>query len=258
MDPIAFSIGNFAVHWYGVFAAAGLLIGLKTAASRGWRHGLPPQKVFDMGPWIVGGAIIGARAFYVFTYWEEEFAGKGWAEVFWIRRGGLVFYGGFAAAALAGIFYASWKKLDLWRVADALAPSVALGHAFGRIGCLMTGCCYGKVCELPWAVRFPEGHQTHPDAVHPTQIYAASLNFLLYTVLAFLYRRKSFDGQIFALYLMAYAVVRACLEIFRGDYAGQSLLTPGQMMGAMVFAVGLGLYFVRAPFGKPKAIARPK
>lgn len=258
MDPIAFSIGNFAVHWYGVLAAAGLLVGLKTAAARGWHYGLPPQKMFDMGPWIVVGAIIGARAFYVVTYWEEEFAGKGWAAMFWIRQGGLVFYGGFMAAALAVIVYASWKKLDLWRVADALAPSVALGHAFGRIGCLMTGCCYGKACELPWAVQFPEGHQTHPDAVHPTQIYAASLNFLLYMGLAFLYRRKSFDGQIFALYLMAYAVVRACLEIFRGDYAGQGFLTPGQRMGALAFAVGLVLYFWRAPFGKSKADSRPK
>lgn len=258
MDPIAFSIGNFAVHWYGVLAAAGLLFGLKTAAARGGRYGLPPQKMFDMGAWIVIGAIIGARALYVLTYWEEEFAGKEWTTMFWIRQGGLVFYGGFAAAALAVIFCAYWKKLDLWRVADAFAPSVALGHAFGRIGCLMTGCCYGKVCELPWAIRFPEGHQTHPDAVHPTQIYAAALNFLLYMSLAFLYRRKSFDGQIFALYLMAYAVVRVCLEIFRGDYAGQSFLTPGQWMGALAFAVGLGLYFFRAPLGKAKAASRPK
>ncbi len=255
MDPVAFSIGNFDIHWYGIFAAGGLWIGLRTAAGRGELYGLPPQKVFDLGPWIIGGAIIGARALYVATYWEESFAGKGWAEVFKIRQGGLVFYGGFIAAALCAIFYASRKKLPLWRTADAFAPSVALGHAFGRIGCLMTGCCYGKVCELPWAIQFPADHQTHPEAVHPVQIYAACLNLALYLSLAYLYRRKSFDGQIFALYLMAYALLRALLEIFRGDYAEQNIigfLTPGQATGALIFAAGLGLYLFRAPSGKPR------
>jgi len=260
MDPVAFSIGSFEVHWYGLFVAVGFLAGLWTAGRRGRLYGLPAEKIADLGPWIIGGALIGARTLYVITYWEEEFAGKGFIEVFKIRRGGLVYYGGFIGAALGTIIYTSRKKLALWRVADAFAPSVALGHAFGRIGCLMTGCCYGKACDLPWAIQFPKDHLTHPQPVHPTQVYESILNVVLYLGLAFLYRKNRFEGQTFAVYLMAYAVLRGFIETFRGDYMHRQLtgpMTPGQTMGILIFAVGLGLYVLRARGSKPEAAAPP-
>ncbi|MCS1406909.1 MAG: Prolipoprotein diacylglyceryl transferase [Verrucomicrobia subdivision 3 bacterium] len=255
MYPVAFSIGSFDIHWYGIFVAVGFLAGLWTAGRRSLLYGLSPDKMAALSPWIIGGAIIGARTLYVVTYWDEDFAGKSFVEVFNIRQGGLVYYGGFIGAALSTFVYTSWKKLALWRVADAFAPSVALGHAFGRIGCLMTGCCYGKICELPWAIQFPKDHLTHPHAVHPTQIYESILNFALYLGLEFLYRKKQFDGQIFAIYLMAYAALRGFIEMFRSDYAHQQLtgpMTPGQLMGILIFGAGLGLYILRAR--SPKSV----
>ena len=251
MDPIAFSIGSFAIHWYGVFVAAGFLAGLWTAGRRGLRDRLSPQKISDLGPWIIVGGLIGARLLYVLSYWKEDFAGQSWVNIFMIRNGGLVYYGGFIGAALSTILFCRWKQLPLWKVADAFAPSVALGHALGRIGCLMTGCCYGKVCQLPWAIRFPSDHITHPHAVHPAQIYEALLNLLLYLGLAALYRRKQFDGQIFALYLMGYALLRAGTEMFRGDYADHNItgiLTPGQQIGVGILLAGIALYGGRSPF----------
>lgn len=245
MDPIAFSIGNFSIHWYGVCVALGFLAGLWTASRRGLIYGLPPEKISDLGPWIIVGALIGARTLYVATYWNDDFAGKGFGEIFKIRQGGLVFYGGFIGAALSTIFYTRLKNLPLWQIADTFAPSVALGHAFGRIGCLMTGCCYGNACNLPWAIQFPVGHLTHPHRVHPTQIYESALNLTLYVGLAWLYRKKRFDGQVFAVYLMSYAILRAFVEHFRGDYANQNIqgfLTPGQTVGVGIFAAGALLY----------------
>ena len=106
---------------------------------------------------MVGG-IIGARAVYVTTYWQEEFADQPFSEIFMIQHGGLVYYGGLIGAAIAGIIYVRWKKLPLWKIADVLAPSIALGNVFGRIGCLLNGCCYGRACRS--AVGHPLSQQS--------------------------------------------------------------------------------------------------
>src|SRR5688572_19445903 len=142
-----------------------------------------------LAPWIIFGAIIGARILYVINYWDEEFAGKPLYRIVTIGRSGLVFYGGLIGASLGTILYCWKNKLPLWKIADVMAPSVALGHAFGRLGCLMTGCCYGRACSLPWAIRFPDTHATAGLPVHPVQIYESLLNFSFYALLMVFYRR---------------------------------------------------------------------
>ena len=247
MYPIAFHLGSFSVHWYGLMMALAFLAGLWTASHRAAHDKIAPDKVLDIGPWLIVGAILGARTVYVATYWREQFANQPIQEIFMVQHGGLVYYGGLIGASLAGILYARLKKLPLWKLADILAPSIALGYVFGRIGCLLNGCCYGRACDLPWAIHFPKGHETYPQGVHPTEIYDALLNLVLYLVLAWLYRRKKFDGQIFAAYLMCYAVTRSIVEVFRGDYTPIHLhggLTPAHLISIGVFLAGLGLFSV--------------
>lgn len=258
MHPIAFQLGGFPVYWYGVMMALAFFAGLWTAGRRAARSGVASETIMDLGPWIIVGAILGARSVYVATYWQESFAGKPLWEIFMIRHGGLVFYGGLIGAALAGLVFVRWKKLSAWRVADILAPSIALGYVFGRIGCLLHGCCYGRECALPWAIHFPEDHETYPHGVHPTQIYDSLLNLVLYAALAWLCRRKKFDGQVFAAYLMGYAVTRSLVESFRGDYNAAHRhggLTPAHLLGIGIFAAGAVLYAVqsRRVSAKPSA-----
>ena len=257
MHPIAIHLGNFPVHWYGVFVASGFLLGLWTASRRGLRSGISAEIVMDFAPWLMIGVIAGARILHVISYWREDFADKPWTEIFMIQHGGLVFYGGFFGAAVSTLLYVHRKKIPLLKFSDVLAPSVSLGHAFGRLGCLMTGCCFGKECHLPWAIRFPTGHETHPSGfpatpVHPTQIYESILNFGLYLFLAWLYRRKKFDGQIFAAYMLCYAVVRSFVEIFRADYRADQYffhgaVSPGQFVSVGIFASGLILFWAKSP-----------
>jgi phosphatidylglycerol:prolipoprotein diacylglycerol transferase len=245
MHPIAFHVGSFPVHWYGVMMGIAFLAGLWTAGRRGVRDGFAPEKIQDTATWLIVGAIVGARAVYVATYWNEQFAGRPLSEVFMVQHGGLVYFGGLIGAALACILFARIKKLPMWKLADVLAPSIALGSMFGRIGCLLNGCCYGRPCSLPWAIHFPPGHETYPNGVHPTEIYDALFNLALYVALAWLYRRKKFDGQVFAIYLLCYAVTRSIVELFRGDYTASHLhggLTPAQLIGIGTFATGLALY----------------
>lgn len=257
MHPIAFHLGSLPIHWYGIMIATAFLAGMWTASRRGLRNGLNPSHIQDVAIWLLVGGIVGARALHVASYWED-FQGKGILEIFKIQNGGLVFYGGAIGAAIAGGLFVWRKKLPFFKLADALAPSVALGSMFGRLGCLMTGCCFGRVCSLPWAIKFPDQSLAweqqlqeklinpagHTLPVHPTQLYDALANLALYLGLAWLNRRKRFNGQVFAAWLIAYAVLRSAVEIFRGDYGLHrvGVFTPAQLVSAAILAAGVALW----------------
>jgi len=203
---------------------------------------------------------------HVLTYWDDQYAGNPLTQILDFRSGGLVFYGGFIGASLAVILYTRLRGNQLiWKVADAFAPSIPLAHALGRLGCLMFGCCFGTACDLPWAIQFPADSpafnalgQAPTDAahslhVHPTQVYSALLNVALYGGLAWLYRHKRFDGQVFGLYLAGYSINRFVVEFFRGDYQVEQLwfgwVKPGQQLSLFLLPIGIALimYLRRRP-----------
>lgn len=261
MHPIAFKLGTWPIYWYGVLVAFGFIAGLWTASRRAPLSGLKSEQAADAGPWLIIGAILGARVLHVVTYWNESFAGGPWWEVFMVQRGGLVFYGGLIGASLAIILYCRFRQVPLWKLADVLAPSIALGYVFGRLGCLTKGCCYGSQCSLPWAITYPRGHETFPigaehgTPVHPTQIYDSLLNLALYLLLAWLYRRKKFDGQVFAVYLICYAFTRSFVEYFRGDYTPAHIhggfFTPAQLVSVAILVGGVLLFVVLRRVRRP-------
>lgn len=228
--------------------AVAFLLGLWTATRRAARAGLSGEAVADVTLWLMLGSVVGARVVHVITYWHDEFAGAPLTEIFMIQHGGLVYYGGLIGGIVATIIATRWKKMPLWKTADVFAPSIALGSAIGRIGCLLNGCCYGRECSLPWAIRFPPNQATTDVPVdvplHPTQIYDSLLNLGLYVFLAWLFRRRKFDGQVFATYLLCYAVTRSIVELFRGDYNTDHRhfgLTPAQLVSVPIFFSGLAL-----------------
>jgi phosphatidylglycerol:prolipoprotein diacylglycerol transferase len=238
------------VRWYGIMMAVAFLAGLWTATQRARRVNVSADTIADVTLWLMAGSIIGARIVYVLTYWKQEFAGGPFSEVFMIQHGGLVFYGGLIGASLATGAYLLWKKLPVWKLADVFAPSIALGSVFGRIGCLLNGCCYGRACSLPWAITFPKDNPLHPPTypVHPTEIYDSLLNLLLYLGLAWLFRHKKFEGQVFATYLIGYSICRSIVECFRGDYPPDHIhagfLTSAQLLSIPIFALGIFLALV--------------
>jgi phosphatidylglycerol:prolipoprotein diacylglycerol transferase len=261
VDNVAFELFGFQVYWYGILAAAAFLVAFGTASRRAPRVGIRSEDVFNLAPWIIIGAVVGARVLYVISYWDKEFAGRPWTQIFNMRSG-LVYYGGLIGSSLGTIIFCRKARLPLWRMADVMAPSIALGHAFGRVGCFMTGCCYGRPTDLPWAVHFPKEHWTHGIGVHPTQLYESSLNFLFYMFLAWLYRRRKFDGQIFAIYLIGYALIRAFVEFFRGDYDLSQfhfggLASPGQTVSIFILAAGLALWWKQRRGGTPTGSPAP-
>jgi phosphatidylglycerol:prolipoprotein diacylglycerol transferase len=261
MHDIAFKLGPLTIHWYGILVAMGFLAGLWTAGRRARLEGISAERVYDLGPWLILGGIAGGRILYVISYWNEDFVGRPFWNVFMVQQGGLVFYGGLIGATIGAMIYLRLKKLPVWKMADILAPSVALGSAFGRIGCLMHGCCFGRVCSLPWGVVFPKnspawdlqfqagkiGQNDRALPVHPTEIYDSVLNLCFYFFLAWLFRRKKFDGQVFAVYLIGYAILRSFVEYFRGDYPVYYLggwATPAQLVSIGIVLGGALLLFL--------------
>ncbi len=261
MHPILFQHGSFAIHSYGVMMALAFLAGLWTATRRARSENIPGERIADVTLWLMVGAIIGARVVYVTTYWKQEFADQPFKEVFMIQHGGLVYYGGLIGATIAGIISIRRLKLPLWTLADIFAPSIALGSVFGRMGCLLNGCCFGRPSDLPWAITFtnPQANQYSGTPLgiplHPTEIYDALLNLILYFFLAWLFRHKRFSGQVFATYLILYAVFRSMVEYFRGDYPSDHVhagLTSAQLVSVPIFIAGLVLAVMLSRRMKPK------
>ena len=217
MHPVLFKLGPVTVHTYGVLVAAAFLAGLWLAVREGRRKGIEPDRVMDLGLYILVAAVVGSRLLQVAV--EYEYYSQRPLDIFMIWKGGLVFYGGFIAAMFTAVWYLNRHKLPVWTVGDVFAPSIAAGHAIGRLGCFSAGCCYGKPTDLPWAVTF-----TDPDTLavagvplHPTQIYESLGNLCIFVFL-FMYRKKtSFDGQLFWLYVALYSVLRFSIEFLRGD-----------------------------------------
>jgi phosphatidylglycerol:prolipoprotein diacylglycerol transferase len=226
------------------------------------RERIHPETIFDCGTWLLIGAIAGARALYVVSYWGDIVStARGHdhspaLEVFMVQHGGLVYYGGLMGASAACVLFAWSKGVPLWKLADILAPGVALGSFFGRWGCLMNGCCYGRPTSLPWGVQFPPDHETYPHYVHPTEIYDSLLNLGLFAGLSWFYKRKKFDGQVFALYLVGYAVLRSLVEYFRGDYPERywgGWATPAQVVSVFTLLAGVLLWSVLPRKGTGKS-----
>ena len=238
MHPDFIRIGPLDIHTYGVFVALGFMVGLWVAARRAPREGIPSEQIADLGMWLIISGMLGGKLFHILFFWSD-FVTAWRTEGLRSLREGFVFYGGFIAATLTAVAYARLKRLPLAKLTDVLAPSVALGHMFGRLGCFFNGCCYGKACALPWAVKFPPPHLMAGIPVHPTEIYEALGNLGIFVGLSLYYRHKRFDGQIWWFYVLSYGLLRFVVEFFRGDYDVRffGVLTIGQLIALLLIGI---------------------
>lgn len=225
MYPELFSIGPVTIYTYGVLLAASYLLGLRLAMWRAGRWGLDPQRVLDLGIYIIIAALVGAKLLLLVTDFAEFRQDP--AAVLSIARSGGVFYGGLLLAVAVAFWYIARHAMPFWTTCDVFAPGIALGHVTGRLGCFAAGCCYGRPTNVPWAVVF-----TNPKAaanvgtplgipLHPTQLYEAGAELLILIVLLTTEKKgRPFAGRTFWLYMLLYAISRYIIEIYRGDPRG--------------------------------------
>jgi phosphatidylglycerol:prolipoprotein diacylglycerol transferase len=247
MHPILFEIpkieignwiiGPIPIRMYGLMIGIGFLLGIYLASRRAKKEGLNQDLILDMGVYLLLAAIIGSRVLYVLTTLQEFTRNP--LDAFAVWKGGLVFYGGLIAAVPVGIWYVKKHNLPVWKTSDIMAPYIALGHAFGRLGCFFAGCCYGAPCSGPLA---PLG-----VPLFPTQLMESGGEFFIFGALIFLRRYKKFDGQLFWLYPTFYAVLRFSVEFFRGDavrglYFG-GLISTSQIIAVFMFGFSLFMFW---------------
>lgn len=254
MFPVLFTLRlggrEIGIHSYGVLIAIGLAIAIVLAYRQARRVGLDAGRVLDAAFWMTLTGLVASRLAYVIVNFRD-FArvcvdGRGGqrtfggvlsdcGRVFAVWQGGLVFLGGVAGAAWVAYRFSKREGWSFAVVGDLFAPALALGHAFGRLGCYAAGCCFGKASHATWAVAFPRGSVAFDELaavgaiapgasatppLHPTQLYEAAGELAIGIVLIALRRRVAHrPGALLFGYLAAYAVLRFVVELGRGDVA---------------------------------------
>ncbi len=251
MHPVLFKIGPITINTYGVFIAIGFLSGIFVANYFAQKEGLKKDIVYDFAFFILIWSIIGARLFYVIQYYHYYINHP--LSILKIWQGGLVFYGGLIGGVLSVLYYTKKYNINKWLFGDIALVALPLGQFFGRLGCLSAGCCYGKPCNLPWAITFtnPESLAPHNIPLHPTEIYHALCNLIIFIFLFYFYKnnKRKFYGHIVVLYGMLYSVGRFIVEFYRGDNRGHiGPLSIPQFISIIVFIVSLITYFIRKKY----------
>ena len=254
MHPVLFQIGPITVHAYGALYALGILAAITLSEYLFKKDGGEAGVITDLAFPVVIGVILGARALFIFV--EREYYFRNPTEILMIWKGGLVFYGGLMGGVLAFIIMTRLKKMELWHLADTIAPGIALGHGIGRIGCFLAGSCYGRPTSVAWAVTYSDPTSLAGDIlgipVHPAQLYSASFLFLLSGILILIRNRSFFRGQVITSYGVLYGTFRFFIEFLRGDPRGtvalaDITLSTSQAVSLVLVPLSLGLYmYLRA------------
>lgn len=232
MLPILFKLGPLTVHTYGLMLAVGVLAALWFVIVQARKRGYDTNALLDAAFWIILISLLGAKLILFighFSYYLENPA-----ELLSLARSGGVFQGGLTFGVIFAIIYFKKKRIPLWPTADIVAPAVALGHGFGRIGCFAASCCYGRECSLPWGVVYRNEYAHELTGIplnvplHPVQLYESALNFINFFILFLILKRKKFDGQVFSFYIINYSIIRFFTEYFRGDHVEATYLIRGE------------------------------
>jgi phosphatidylglycerol:prolipoprotein diacylglycerol transferase len=300
MHPDLFRIAGASFPSYFVLLVTGFLFATATGVLWARRIGENADVIVDLGLAMLLAGVAGARLLHVLAdghFWDyvhmctapsqvdwpldrteclsAEYKGVwdearstchpagadcfAWAK-FW--AGGLTYYGGLIGASVAAWFLLKRDRFPFWKAADMAGFAIPLGLAFGRIGCLMAGCCFGATCTLPWAIAFPwhspaseQQFKEHllPTAsawslpVHPTQLYESAASLAISAIcLVWVHPRKRYDGEVFVAFIALYAVARSLLEILRRDERGGLLgLSTSQALGLVMLALAAGIHAVR-------------
>jgi phosphatidylglycerol:prolipoprotein diacylglycerol transferase len=241
MHPILFKIGPVTIYTYGFLLAVAFLVAILVASREAMRLGLPGERFFDLCFYIILAALVGSRLLFVIL--EPGIFLKNPLQIFALWQGGLDFQGGLFLALVVAFWYIRRHGLPWRPTLDALALGVPLGQFFGRMGCFMAGCCYGKPTHVPWAVTFSTPNTLCPlrVPVHPTQLYEGFLDLGVFLFLYWFRKRKAYNGQLTLIYLGLAGLTRFVVEFFRSplDYRGPTFF--GWMPLTQLIALGLFL-----------------
>jgi phosphatidylglycerol:prolipoprotein diacylglycerol transferase len=232
------TIGDFQIPAYGVMAVIGYLVGIYFMNKEAERHNIKPLIIQSLSMWIIVGMLVGARIWYVWENWD--LFSSDIISIFKLWEGGMVFYGGFIGGFIGGILFIKTAKLSVAKVMDISAPGIAIAVAIGRIGCLLNGCCYGKITDSWIGICFPARWNppayweqlqqglipqgaSHSLPVIPTQLISTLNLLIIFGILWKIRKNKFFNGFLFALFIGLYGLQRFTVDFFR-NYSANALI----------------------------------
>ena len=244
MRPILIQFNEIALPSYGVMLVISFIAAILYVRRAGKRFNISPMIIENLAFYVMVGVIIGGRILYVVFHWsqyENDLLG-----IIRIWEGGMMFFGGFIGALIAGIIYLRKEKTPVLKVADIIVPAVALGTFFTRIGCFLNGCCFGKPSSLPWAIKFPAhcvagSSPVGQYSLHPTQPYASLFGLALFFFLNRKLNKPHKTGVVFALYLIFSGAFRFGVDFIR-YYENIANFWINQVIAFVIVGIGIILY----------------
>lgn len=262
LNDIAFSIFGIDVYWYGIIIGIGVVLSLFLAVHEANRTGQDSEKYIDFSIIGVIICIIGARLYYVIFSWDSY--KDNIMKIFALREGGLAIYGGIIAGIITAIVYTKRKNINFWLFADTAAPSLLLGQIIGRWGNFFNREAFGGYTNGLFAMRYMKNQVANiPPSVYdkiiieggveyiqvqPTFLYESLWNLGVFIILMILKKNKKFDGEIFGLYILGYALGRVWIEGLRTDQLliGTTGIAVSQVLSGFLIFIGIGIQIGRA------------
>ncbi|HEX8871673.1 MAG TPA: prolipoprotein diacylglyceryl transferase [Candidatus Acidoferrum sp.] len=261
MYPQLVHFGHFVIPTYGFLVSLGVVVAILLIQRLARQQGMDSEKVWNLAIIFVFAGIVGAKLLMFIADWNEYVSHP--REIFTLStlQAGGVFSGGVVLAVICGAWYMRVNHMPGLRTADVFAPGLALGHAFGRLGCFSAGCCFGRETSLPWGVTFhnPLANQIGGVPlglhIHPTQLYEMIVELANFVFLYWLLKHKKFEGQVVGAYMFIYGVARFFLEFLRGDPGRGQLfgtwMTETQGIAVAMVIAGTIIWLRRVPLRTP-------
>ena len=247
-NPVAFTIANIDIRWYGILITFGMLLALGLSYRNAHRHQIDKECLLDLFLAIIPAGIIGARLYYVLFQWS--YYSEHLNEIFLIRNGGLAIHGGLIFGVVAGYLVCRHKNIKTLEMTDLVFPNVALAQAIGRWGNYFNGEAHGGPTDLPWGIMV-DGVK-----VHPTFLYESLWCLGLFVLLTFLDRKPHFSGQITCLYCILYSIERFLVEGLRTDSLMIGPFKQAQLLSVTVAVIGIIAFFALKKSAGEKGAAR--
>ena len=244
-----FSIGPITIHGYGLMIAVGVMVALLIGVKRAPKLGLDKDHIYNLTFYCLIFGLLGAKLLFGIVEIKEIIKDPS----FFFSGEGFVVYGGIISGILTGYIYCRVKKLEFFRYADIVLPSVAVAQGFGRIGCFLAGCCYGREADSCISITFRNSSFAPNDVpLLPTQLISSASLIILATGLIIYANKDRKPGRVAALYLIFYSVGRSIIEIFRNDYRGDFIgpLSISQFISIFILLIGVVLFYKDAIFKK--------
>jgi len=255
MHPVLFRFGWFSVYSFGFMLAVSFLVGIYISSYRAKRFGVSPEHILDLSVYVIISGVVGSRLLYVAFHIDEY---RNFVDIFALWQGGATLYGGFLLAILAGYVFSRKRKLGFLLLGDIISPALALGIALTRVGCFLSGCCFGKQTTCAWGVPFPPDSpagayerglaamgNVGSVALHPSQLYDSLLGLVTFVLLIALRKRLAKRGAAFGLMLFCYGASRFVVDFTR--YYETNMMLTGSINLNQVISVGLviaGVYLL--------------